>query len=314
MFWRKAKSEAEAKKAEEAAKAEAAKVASAKAEAIRLEAIRSELARADAARALAAKSEPVGQQQLAKSAGGAGMAEAGHVRTPPAAARNTAMRIPEVASFGAVPNDAAAAGTVRSAAAPERVETPLDVRSPAATGATPLSQQAGAGADASSRRIVPKNAKSWQTASRALGEIMSVLQHSKRFRATPIGDLDWMIMPAIWAGQYKLGKDSRSKEIEAPPTAAIFWARVSPVVDQRLSQDPTAQIRLRPEEWISGDIVWVVEAVGPEPVIQAMLRQLAEDVVRGPLKVRAMGPKSRVMTATITPGRHASPPAVASAM
>jgi hypothetical protein len=34
------------------------------------------------------------------------------------------------------------------------------------------------------------------------------------------------------------------------------------VVDKRLSENLTAPIRLRPDEWKSGDILWLVDAIG----------------------------------------------------
>jgi hypothetical protein len=45
------------------------------------------------------------------------------------------------------------------------------------------------------------------------------------------------------------------------PVGVALWASVSTDVDQRLS-DLSAPWRLQPDEWCSGDTLWLVELVG----------------------------------------------------
>ncbi|MEO1205118.1 MAG: toxin-activating lysine-acyltransferase [Pseudomonadota bacterium] len=43
----------------------------------------------------------------------------------------------------------------------------------------------------------------------------------------------------------------------------ITWARVSTDVDTRMSEIAGKQpLRLRPDEWTSGEIYWLIDAVG----------------------------------------------------
>jgi hemolysin-activating ACP:hemolysin acyltransferase len=46
------------------------------------------------------------------------------------------------------------------------------------------------------------------------------------------------------------------------PIAVATWAFVSEEVDARITSDLSRRIRLRPDEWKSGDIVWIVDLVG----------------------------------------------------
>lgn len=68
------------------------------------------------------------------------------------------------------------------------------------------------------------------------------------------------------------------------PVAAVLWASVSDDTDQRLSADPGRKIRLRPDEWKSGEHLWIVDVAGEPNAIAGSLKQLAE----GPFKGKAV--------------------------
>lgn len=66
------------------------------------------------------------------------------------------------------------------------------------------------------------------------------------------------------------------------PVGVVFWARVSPEVDQRLTERiATEPVRLQPPEWRSGPIIWIVDAVGEHKVVEAMLTRLLETEWKG---------------------------------
>lgn len=66
---------------------------------------------------------------------------------------------------------------------------------------------------------------------------------------------------------------------------------VSVDVDRRLTENLAVPIRLRPDEWRSGDILWLVDAVGDGRVVQQFVIQLAETALRGRnVKCRRLGP------------------------
>ena len=45
-----------------------------------------------------------------------------------------------------------------------------------------------------------------------------------------------------------------------------LWANLSPEVDARLTQNLAAPIKLRPDEWRSGPILWLVDIIGDQAV------------------------------------------------
>jgi cytolysin-activating lysine-acyltransferase len=58
------------------------------------------------------------------------------------------------------------------------------------------------------------------------------------------------------------------------PVAAVLWASVSTEVDKRLSEKLDEPIRLAPREWRSGDILWLVDAIGDDRAIAELVRRL----------------------------------------
>ena len=65
------------------------------------------------------------------------------------------------------------------------------------------------------------------------------------------------------------------------PVAVAVWATVSAEVDKKLSENLHVPIRLRPDEWQSGDILWLIDAVGDPRVVPQLLRQLVETAFKG---------------------------------
>ncbi|HJQ61206.1 MAG TPA: toxin-activating lysine-acyltransferase [Vineibacter sp.] len=110
----------------------------------------------------------------------------------------------------------------------------------------------------------------------AFGEIVSVMMRSEPHRLTYLAELEWLVVPAIVSGQFSIA-DAQSKSHGAvTPVAAVLWASVSPEIDARLSAHPGRPIRLKPAEWKSGDIVWIVEAIGDPRALNPMLKSLRQ--------------------------------------
>ena len=107
----------------------------------------------------------------------------------------------------------------------------------------------------------------------AFGEVVSLLMRSGSDKHHSLADLEWLVVPAIARGQYALA-EAQSKETGATaPVGAVLWALVSQEVDKRLS-DISAPVRLRPDEWRSGDIPWIVLATGDLKILGGLIQQL----------------------------------------
>lgn len=91
-----------------------------------------------------------------------------------------------------------------------------------------------------------------------------------------------------------------SWKTRADPVAAAFWAQVSADVDRKLSENLAGPIRLRPDEWRSGEILWLIDAVGDSRALPTFLKHLQENVFKGrPVKMRTRGPDGRAVAGVL---------------
>jgi cytolysin-activating lysine-acyltransferase len=118
--------------------------------------------------------------------------------------------------------------------------------------------------------------------------IVSILMRSPHYKHYTLSDLEWLVMPPILTGQCAVMEAKlNGRQI---PVAVALWASVSEEVDERLSASRTAPIRLRPYEWRSGEVLWLVDAVGDPRAVPLLLKQVRETSFKGrDVKMHAPG-------------------------
>lgn len=97
------------------------------------------------------------------------------------------------------------------------------------------------------------------TVSHILGEMVWLLSQSPLYRRLTIADLEAMVMPPILHQQFRIfRKDDK-------PFAFALWAHLSEEVETRLiqSQKNQQKFSLQPDEWKSGERLWLIELVSP---------------------------------------------------
>jgi hemolysin-activating ACP:hemolysin acyltransferase len=105
----------------------------------------------------------------------------------------------------------------------------------------------------------------------SIGEIVTVFSRSPAHKHYSLADIEWMVLPAVAAGQFYVVEAADKERGFRAPIAVATWAFVSEEVDRRLRGDLSRPIRLRPDEWKSGEIGWIVDLVGaPAGVGQAL--------------------------------------------
>jgi hemolysin-activating ACP:hemolysin acyltransferase len=110
----------------------------------------------------------------------------------------------------------------------------------------------------------------------ALGQIVLILMRTRQYRFSFLSDLEWLAMPAIATSQFMVAEHRDATSGISLPAAAVLWAQVNEEIDARLCRSLDRGIRLRPEEWASGTIPWLVEGVGEARAIGKLVRTVVE--------------------------------------
>jgi cytolysin-activating lysine-acyltransferase len=93
-----------------------------------------------------------------------------------------------------------------------------------------------------------------KTVSQILGEITWLMTQSPRHKAIPLGDLEWLVMPAILLRQFRMFYKGEQ------PVGVALWAMVDKLVARRLD---AGDRRLTAVEWKSGSTMRIVDIVAP---------------------------------------------------
>lgn len=169
--------------------------------------------------------------------------------------------------------------------------------------------------------------------SASFGEIVTLLMRSPHYKHYSLSDLEWLVIPALLTNQFLVVEAQmklpvpENKNSDAPvasgqsegatkepvaggqpegasqigpriPVGLALWAKVSPEVDEKLSSNLNTPIKLRPDEWRSGEINWIIDVLGDEKIMQSLYAKLKGDVFKGQrFKVRAQNKEGeRVVT------------------
>ncbi|TGX54064.1 toxin-activating lysine-acyltransferase [Sphingomonas gei] len=121
------------------------------------------------------------------------------------------------------------------------------------------------------------------TVSHLLGEMTWLLTQSPLHRALAIGDLEWLVMPALIHQQFYLFRNGDQ------PVGLALWAKCNAEAERKLEGgmiSPENQLTL--EEWISGSAVWLVDFIAPFATTANRQREIMmADLISGPLSNQA---------------------------
>lgn len=138
------------------------------------------------------------------------------------------------------------------------------------------------------QRKIPKaktsdNAPPTPTVSHFLGEMTWLLSQSVLHRAMQIGDLEWLIMPALLTEQFYLFRDNQQ------PVGLALWAKCGPTAAGKLDRGMIEpENRLTLAEWSDGDEIWLVDMIAPFATSENKQREIMmADLIAGPLAGKA---------------------------
>jgi cytolysin-activating lysine-acyltransferase len=173
-------------------------------------------------------------------------------------------------------------------------------------GETPRPPDGNRGGPAADAPVRARDARQARFA-RSFTQIVAVLMRDRNFGSMPLADLEWLVLPPVMAGQFKLaqapaplgGGKAREGGVLVPVAVAL-WARVSDGIDKALSDNLDKAVRLKPSQWASGDNIWLVAAAGDRRAVPKLIDQLANTELKGQrIKMRVRGADSKVVVKTL---------------
>lgn len=93
-----------------------------------------------------------------------------------------------------------------------------------------------------------------KTVAQVLGEITWLMTQSPRHKSIPLGDLEWLVMPAILLKQFRIFYKGEQ------PVGVALWALADEIVAKRIDANDR---RLSAVEWKSGANMRIVDIVAP---------------------------------------------------
>ena len=112
-------------------------------------------------------------------------------------------------------------------------------------------------------------AETQRTVASTLGEIVWLMSQSPAHKTFFISDLEWMIMVPVMLQQFRIFYDQQK------PIGVALWGFVNDEVEERLMG---GNAKLKPQDWKSGNKLWVVEIIAPFGGHEAMLQDLKTQV------------------------------------
>lgn len=121
------------------------------------------------------------------------------------------------------------------------------------------------------------------TVSHLLGEVTWLLTQSPLHRALQIGDLEWLVMPALILRQFYIFRDGDR------PIGLALWANCDAEGERKLDGGMIEpENRLSLQEWNAGDRIWLVDLIAPFADATNRHREIMiADLISGPLRGKA---------------------------
>lgn len=125
----------------------------------------------------------------------------------------------------------------------------------------------------------------------ALGHALWLMTQSPAHRHMFVADMEWLLIAPVSLGQFRLWRQGNQ------PVGFVTWAFVSDEVDARLRRN---EVKLRPQDWKSGDKAWVIDMIMPYGGTEMAISELKEQVFKTfSLHILRVDPTGRISASQI---------------
>ena len=124
------------------------------------------------------------------------------------------------------------------------------------------------------------------------GQVVLAMSAVPRYRHLPLGDLMAMVLEPLVRNRIAVAATAGRDGAAPEPAGIAIWATVSAEVDARIREQIGAGVfplRLRPEDWTSGEIRWLLDVIAPNPrVVAAVIADFRKLAGAGELRLHPL--------------------------
>ena len=119
----------------------------------------------------------------------------------------------------------------------------------------------------------------------SFSQVVISLMSSPRYRHQSIADLEHLVTEPLMRNRIAIATAKAAKGLDQGQMVGLaYWAKVSEEVENKIKEqiaNSVFPIRLKPEDWESGDRLWLLDVVAPNrqaaTAVLANFRQIAKD-------------------------------------
>jgi cytolysin-activating lysine-acyltransferase len=141
------------------------------------------------------------------------------------------------------------------------------------------------------KKLAPHIAKVRAQVQENFGKTVMAMMMLPRYRNQTVADLQHLVLEPMIRDRIAMAYPGGEGENADPKTEAsanvagfAIWASVSEEVDQRIREQiktGTFPLRLKPEDWTSGDINWLLDVIAPSAKLTSAVLANFGKVVKG---------------------------------
>ena len=125
------------------------------------------------------------------------------------------------------------------------------------------------------------------------GKVALAMMAVPRYRHLSIADLQQLVLEPLIRDRLAIAQPAKEDGPQLEALAGIaIWASVSAEVDAKIREQIKAGIfpvRLKPDDWTSGDINWLIDVIAPTPKLAtAVIANFKQVIKQGDLRIHPL--------------------------
>ncbi len=154
-------------------------------------------------------------------------------------------------------------------------------------------EQNGAAADPARDEALAKKLAALRAQVREnFGKVVLGMMALPRYKHQSLEDLQHLVLDPLIRDRVAIAYPSKENNPTADISGLAIWATVSDEVDEKIREQVKAgvfPIRLKPEDWASGEINWLLDVIAPDPKTTSnVLNNFKQVVKNGDLRLHPL--------------------------